>query len=299
MRRNVWLVGAALIPVLAFLYSTAPAQTVSQMENGYIDPAVCATCHQKQAETYRLNGMGRSFYRPNSSNQIENYSRGLPYYHAPSATYYGMTVRDGHYYQSQYQIGFDGKQTNFSEKQVDYIVGSGNHARTYLSRTPRNILTELPLAWYAEKGGYWAMNPGYDRADQEALNRHIEYNCMFCHNAYPNMPNGAKTPDGEAVFPAALPEGIDCQRCHGPGRAHVQAARNRQGAANIRASVVNPARLTPARQSEVCLQCHLETTSAPLPNSVLRYDREPFSYGAGEPLVDFRLEFDHAPGTGH
>src|SRR5277367_846148 len=127
MRRNGWLTGAALISVLA------PAQTVSQPENGYIDSAVCATCHPKQAETYRLTGMGRSFYRPNSSNQIENYSHGLPYYHEPSATYYGMTVRDGRYYQSQYQIGFDGKPTNFSEKQVDYVVGSGNHARTYLS----------------------------------------------------------------------------------------------------------------------------------------------------------------------
>ncbi len=298
MRRNGWLACAVLIPVLAFLHSTISAQTVSQPENGYIDPAVCATCHPKQAETHRLTGMGRSFYRPNPSNQIENYARGLPYYHEASATYYGMTVRDGRYYQSQYQIGFDGKQTNFVEKQIDYVVGSGNHARTYLSRTPRNILIELPLAWYAEKGGYWAMNPGYDRPDQEGFSRPIEYNCMFCHNAYPNMPSGTKMSGGDAVFPATLPEGIDCQRCHGPGRAHVQSAQNRKGS-NIRAAIVNPARLTPARQIEVCLQCHLETTSSPLPNSLTRYEREPFSYRPGEPLADFRLEFDHAPGTGH
>ncbi len=47
------------------------------------------------------------------------------------------------------------------------------------------------------------------------------------------------------------------------------------------------------------MQCHLETTSFPLPNSIVRYEREPFSYRPGEPLADFMLHFDHAPGTGH
>ena len=47
------------------------------------------------------------------------------------------------------------------------------------------------------------------------------------------------------------------------------------------------------------MQCHLETTSSPLPASIVRYERGPFSYRPGEPLTDFILHFDHAPGTGH
>ena len=50
---------------------------------------------------------------------------------------------------------------------------------------------------------------------------------------------------------------------------------------------------------EVCMQCHLETTSSPLPASIVRYERGPFSYRPGQPLTDFILHFDHAPGTGH
>ena len=46
------------------------------------------------------------------------------------------------------------------------------------------------------------------------------------------------------------------------------------------------------------MQCHLETTSAPLPNAIRRYDRGPFSYRPGEPLSAFQLSFDHAPGSG-
>ena len=46
------------------------------------------------------------------------------------------------------------------------------------------------------------------------------------------------------------------------------------------------------------MECHLETTSFPLPNAIQRYERGPFSYRPGEPLSDFILNFDHAPGTG-
>jgi tetratricopeptide (TPR) repeat protein len=288
---------ACIMSGLWFPNLTTSAQTVNQAKTAYVDSGVCGNCHPQQARTYRLTGMGRSFYRPNPSNQIEDYTRGLPYYHAASATYYSMEIRGGRYYQSRYQIGFDGKPTNFVERQIDYVVGSGNHARTYVSRTARDTLIELPLAWYAEKGGYWAMNPGFDRADHDDFTRPIEYNCMFCHNAYPEVSDDRKT-SGESIFPSALPEGIDCQRCHGPGRGHVDAARTRN-IANMRKSIVNPARLMPARQIEVCLQCHLETTSFPLPNAITRYERGPFSYRPGEPLASFRLDFDRAQGPAH
>lgn len=50
---------------------------------------------------------------------------------------------------------------------------------------------------------------------------------------------------------------------------------------------------------DVCMQCHLETTSFRLPNSIKRFERGPFSYRPGEPRGDFMLFFDHAPGTGN
>src|SRR5580698_3247363 len=105
-----WLVGCCLTFALILLYSGAPAQTVSSPAPGpadaaYVDPAVCATCHAKEAETFKRTGMGRSFFKPGAANQIENYSRGLPYFHEASGIYYGMTVRNGRYYQSQYELG--------------------------------------------------------------------------------------------------------------------------------------------------------------------------------------------------
>ncbi len=47
------------------------------------------------------------------------------------------------------------------------------------------------------------------------------------------------------------------------------------------------------------MQCHLETTSGRIPAVLQRFDRGTFSYIPGQPLADFAISFDHAPGTGH
>lgn len=282
--RYGWFAG---ILAAAFLPGIAIAQSG--------DSRVCAGCHQKIWETYRRTGMGRSFYRPSPANMVEDFTSRNTYYHQQSASYFSMLQRNGKYYQRRYQVDSGGKQINVMEKQVDYIMGSGNHARTYLHRTAAGALIELPLGWYAEKGGYWAMNPGYDRPDHDGFRRPITYDCMFCHNAYPRIPAAS----GPQVYSGALPEGIDCQRCHGPGTRHVQLA-GTPGVKTeeVRKAIVNPSRLSAERQMEVCMVCHLETTSFPLPNAIQRYDRGPFSYRPGEPLAAFILNFDHAPGTG-
>jgi predicted CXXCH cytochrome family protein len=102
------------------------------------------------------------------------------------------------------------------------------------------------------------------------------------------------------VYVDPLPEGIDCQRCHGPGTRHVQIARTAGATSDqIRQAIFNPARWSGERQMEACMQCHLQTTSEPLPASIRRFDRGPFSYRAGEPLSDFMLFFDRAPGAEH
>src|SRR5262249_13771957 len=67
----------------------------------------------------------------------------------------------------------------------------------------------------------------------------------------------------------------------------------------IRASVVNPARLSPKLRMDLCMQCHLEPTSTAFPALVRRFNRGPFSFTAGEPLDAFELAFDHARGSGH
>ncbi|MEP6717365.1 MAG: tetratricopeptide repeat protein, partial [Terriglobia bacterium] len=229
----------------------------------------CARCHAEIARTWRETGMGRSFYRPTAA----TYPAPASFSHKASDQHYELAEHDGKFFENDHQ--------------VDYVVGSGNHARTFLHRNPDGRLEEMPVSWYSEKGGYLAMSPGYDNAAQENFRRIVSDDCLFCHNGYPatlQTPDHAKPPDRVA-------EGIDCQRCHGPGRAHVESMG--------KAPILNPSRLTRDRQLDVCMQCHLETTSLRLPNAIRRFERAPFSYRPGEPLTNYQLFFDHAQGTGY
>ncbi len=272
---------------------------VSGIDAGYLPGDACKACHADVYETYQHTGMGRSFYRLQPANIVEDFSGNAAFYHKASDRYYQMIQRDGRYYQRRYQISADGSETNAIEKEIQFVLGSGNHSRTYLHQTVGGGLVELPLAWYSAEGGYWAMNPGYDRHDHEGFRRRVTYECLFCHNGYPELPVGSDLSGSEPVFPEALPNGIDCQRCHGPGRDHIEAVKAGRGLAEVREAIVNPSTLDAERQMDVCLQCHLEPTSSPLPAFLLRFDRGVFSYRPGERLSDYKLFFDHASGTGH
>ena len=290
------------IPVAAVLAAAAGAQSpgarpAAPTKEEFADPKLCIGCHAGIYETYSHTGMAKSFYRLNPANTVENYGKGNPFYHAPTGAYYAMAQRAGKYFQQRWQIGADGKPAYRQEWQIDFAMGSGNHVRTYLRRGANGTLVELPLAWYSEKGGYWDMNPGYD-TDRFITPRKIAYECMFCHNSYPRIPAGHERGNSVPAYLDPIPEGIDCQRCHGTGSRHVRAAQA-PGARreDIRSTIMNPARLRGDRQMEVCMQCHLQTTSLRLPAAIRRFDRGPFSYRAGQPLSDFMLFFDRAAVT--
>jgi len=260
--------------------------TPAQSSN-YVDPAECVRCHRDIAATYRKTGMGRSFSKASAANAGEDFAGANMVDHRLSGMRYEMIERDGEFFERRSQRGFDGKETSVVEERIDYVIGSGNHSRTYLHRAANGQLIELPVSWYAEGKGYWAMSPGYDRKHQMDFFRAIKPECMFCHNGYPKGDAGLD----ESIFPQQLPEGIDCQRCHGPGKAHVEAASDSHSTAEqVRATIVNPARLGRERQLEVCMQCHLETSYLE-PNEERAFNRSIFSYRPGEPMADYKLYF--------
>jgi predicted CXXCH cytochrome family protein len=269
------------------------ASTESQTATGYVDAQVCATCHGQIAGTYKKTGMARSFYKPTTANIIEDYAKANTFVHKPSGLRYRMIERDGRFFQHRFTLGEDGKEENVREETVDYVLGSGNHARTYLHRTTQGKLIELPVSWYVENSGYWNMSPGFDRTDQQDMQGAIGEECMFCHNAYPEAGNTPAPNHDFSVFPQKLPEGIDCQRCHGPGAEHVAAATGGKASlVEIRSKIVNPAKLPRDRQMEVCMECHMETSALHVPNVIRNYDRGPYSFHPSEKLGDFKTYFE-------
>ncbi len=270
-----------------------PAKQASS-SNAYVDPTTCAACHRAIAESFGHTGMGRSVSLPGATTMPADLSLKNAVYDKASGDYYKVFHRGDKYYQRRHQIGYDGKESNVVEERIDYVIGSGNEARSFLHRTAEGMLIELPVTWYSEKNGYWDMTPGYEVANKD-IHGEISKGCIFCHDAYPPALSAALEESQEPIFSERLPMGIDCQRCHGPGAEHEQAAKSKPlDFAFIRSKIVNPATLGRDRQLEVCMECHLSTSGSQDKNISVRFNRSIFSYQPGQPLGDYKLYFDVA-----
>src|SRR5687767_14264130 len=255
---------------------------------GYAADEVCAECHADRAKTYSHVAMSRSFYRPRPGTLIEDFDA-PPFFHERSGQYFEMRRRGKDLLFRRYQLAADGAPIHVFEQIVDWILGSGNHARTYIYQTPAGELFQLPVNWYSQTRD-WGMAPGFDRADHEGVTRRVRHECMYCHNAYPNVAADTLSHWRAQSFPADLPEGIGCQRCHGPGLAHVNAARAKAPLTEVRTTIVNPSRLGRQARNDVCYSCHMQPAVALM--GMRRFGRDIYSFRPGQSLSEYTAQLD-------
>lgn len=228
--------------------------------------------------------MGRSFFPASDSAIIEQFDQGFA--HEESRQHFEMVQRDGKYMFRRFQVADDGQPINVFEQPVDWVLGSGHNSRTYLYQTPAGELYQLPIAWYSQEQR-WGMAPGFDRADHEGVTRRVRRECLFCHNAYPDVPDHSDSYGASQTFPRELPHGIGCQRCHGAGADHVRV--NLAGPATG-SGIVNPGKLTASLRDDVCNQCHLQPSVVLF--GIRRFGRGDYSFRPGEPLADYIVPLD-------
>jgi len=255
---------------------------------GFIEDEACAVCHADIAESYQHSGMAQSFFRPTDEKVIEDFTKS--YYHEPSKRLYEMSFRDGTYVFKRDQFGPDQQPINSIEIEAAWVLGSGHNSRTYLYREPNGELFQLPLAWYSQTQN-WGMAPGFEAENHLGLTRGVRRGCMFCHNAYPDVEAGSDEHIKPPVFPTSLPEGIGCQRCHGPGAEHVEAALDpSMSDEGKRSAIVNPAKLSDSLRADVCDQCHYQPSVLMFGMRV--FGRPDYSYRPGQPLGEYLVQMD-------
>ena len=115
----------------------------------YVGDAACFSCHEEVYTGYQEHGMARSFYPHSAENRVEDIE-GVRLYHEPSGFYYTVIEEDEGVYQEEFRLASDGRKTHRLRRRMDYVVGSGNAARTYLTQS-KGRLYELPLTWYTQK----------------------------------------------------------------------------------------------------------------------------------------------------
>lgn len=197
-----------------------------------------------------------------------------PIYDKYKDFYYQPFVVSDKLYLREFRLGK--KDTVYQRvEQISFVIGSGQHTNSHMMNV-NGYVTQVPATFYTQKGK-WDLPPGFENGFNSRFNRKIELECISCHNAYPEIVMGSENKY------TGIPNGIDCERCHGPGSEHVKL---RQSGSvvdvgkEIDYSIVNPAKLPVELQLDVCQRCHIQG------NSVLKEGKSFFDFRPGMKLSD-------------
>lgn len=248
----------------------------------WVGSETCAACHAAIYKRYMSTPMARSSGVIGQGALLERFDNAA-FTHERTGYRYRVS-RTGSRYFLEFEKG-TGPARVAGGRPLPYFVGSGAAARSYLL-TVDGFLYEAPVTYYTQRN-QWDLSPGYDRHEYPFLTRPIVPGCLQCHASrlqhQPPTLNGFETPP-------FLEAGIACERCHGPGAAHI--ARMKSGAPVTASAIVNPAKLTPESRDSVCEQCHLSGEAR-----VVRAGRAADSFVAGDRLVDHVAVFVRSGGS--
>ncbi len=244
----------------------------------YVGINTCKLCHQSIYETYTQTGMGRSIGLASRLKSSANFNHAEVYDNRKELNYKAYWQGDSLY---MHEFRLSEKDTAHSLiNRVNYIIGSGQHTNSHLHLSGQ-YLTQMPMTFYTQKQK-WDLPPGFENGLNTRFSRKIGLECMTCHNAYPDFVMGSENKY------QAVPEGIDCERCHGPGSIHV-AQRSTGSLVDtskfIDYSIVNPSKLSIDLQFDVCQRCHLQG------NTILKEDKSFYDFKPGQKLSDVMTVF--------
>lgn len=245
----------------------------------FVGTNACRECHTTIADAWQqhpmANSMAPATTLPASSNSI------TPVVHGITRSY-DARLENGRLLHRDIMLAADGQPVYSQEFAMDYVVGSGQRAHAWIRREGE-LLFQSPLNWFSQQA-CWDVAPGYKPDDPRRFRRRVTDDCISCHAGRPipaaNFPNRY---EGNAFHELA----IGCERCHGPGREHIEWHRSINPAAtpSIPAShdpIVNPAKLTPHLRESVCNQCHISGSAR-----IVRHGLGEFDFRPGRDLDDF------------
>ncbi|MFL5752056.1 MAG: multiheme c-type cytochrome, partial [Bacteroidia bacterium] len=240
----------------------------------YVGINTCKLCHQDIYNTFIKTGMGKSFDVASVQKTSAKFDHPVIYDKFSDFYYKAFWQKDSLKF-LEYRL--EGRDTVYKRiERVDYIIGSGQHTNSHI-QSVNGYFNQMPMTFYTQKGE-WHLPPGFEEGHNSRFRRKIGLECMTCHNAYPDFVEGSENKY------ASVPNGINCERCHGPGSVHVQqrSSGSRVDTSKfIDYSIVNPAKLSIDLQFDLCQRCHLQG------NAILKEGKSFYDFKPGMKLSDY------------
>jgi len=245
----------------------------------YIGMDQCRLCHQDIYNSFIETGMGKSFDIASKLKSSARFNNHSIIYDKEQDFYYKPYWDKDTFKIMEFRLkGFDTIHKRIEK--VDYIIGSGQHTNSHIYNTS-GYLHQMPMTFYTQKGE-WHLPPGFENGFNTRFSRKIGLECMSCHNSYPDFVLGSENKY------KSVPNGINCERCHGPGSIHVQQRMSGEKIDTskfIDYSIVNPGKLPIDLQFDVCQRCHLQG------NTVLKDGKSFYDFRPGMKLSDYMTTF--------
>lgn len=249
-----------------------PVSRPARDADEFVGSRACADCHNEIAQTYAAHPMGHSTARlaPDDPAGIPL----VPEFRFERAGLSCVVTQQGETQIHRQQVRTaKGQVVAEQSVPIAFRMGSGRHGASYLVHQ-QGVLRQSPISWFAETRQF-DISPGFDRSSTAPFERQVGDDCLACHTGRLQREPLDFEVDTNALF---AEEAIGCERCHGPGRAHVERYQSRDPRPGEDSRIVNPARLEPALRDAICLQCHFAG------NRILREGKTPWDFRPGEPL---------------
>jgi hypothetical protein len=220
----------------------------------YVGKNQCKLCHMEIYNSFVETGMGSSISSSIRSNSNMSDTPNLIYDSIKDLFYKPYWLNDSLWIKEFRLLNNDTVHT--LNKKVNYIIGSGHHTNSHLFEV-NGYVHQMPYTYYTQDS-ISDLPPGFENGNNSRFTREINMECMTCHNAYPEHVSGSNNKYNH------IPEGIDCERCHGPGEVHVKQKLLGEiidTSKYIDFSIVNPSKLPLDLQFDICQRCHLQGTA--------------------------------------
>lgn len=248
--------------------SAPTTQQAGSATHSFVGPDACAECHRDNHNTFihtahyltsrpaSKAGIAGSF-EP-GKNKLLTSNPNLDFTMVCREDQCAQRVR---YYDWHFEFPFD------------IITGSGKLGQSYLYWDDDKLF-QMNVSFISETG-HWANSPGFVDGDA-AYARPIKRRCLECHTTF-----AEHREENNQYDPQSIIYGVTCERCHGPGKEHVEFHRS-QPATKEAKHIVLPISLTREQQLDICSQCHSGATPG---------KTEPYQFRPGDRVQDFY----HAP----